>query len=481
MANPSPSARMFARAFARVWAWIDDRVGVSAVFLPMLRHVVPRDARWWYVFGSATACAFLLQIVTGVALSFSYVPSGGEAFQSLQYLTNEAFLGRTLRGMHYWGASAMVSLVFVHLAQVFLHASYKYPRELNWLSGVAMLGLTLGMGFTGQLLRWDANAVWSVVVGAEQAARAPGVGRGLARFILGGDTISGATLSRFFALHVFIFPALLIGLIGLHLWLVLRHGVSEMPKAGQPVEPATYREEYEGRLKKTGVPFWPHAAWRDMVAATILIVTVVALAVTVGPPLLDKPPDPSDLNVNPAPDWYLLWYFAVLAMLPPWMETWVILGAPLLAFAILIAIPLLFPRGERAPSRRPWAPMAVTLAVVCFVALTIYGVNAPWSPDFGVQPLPASVVGAEQGPLAEGAALMHRKGCLYCHNIDGFGGHRGPQLSEIGRLLDRQQLIIRISNGGHNMPAFAGTLTTEELGLIVGFLETRGTTAAPQE
>ena len=465
---------IFGRAVGGAWNWLDDRIGINAVFMPMLKHVVPRDARWWYVFGSASACAFLLQIVTGVALAFSYVPSGGQAFESLQYLTNEAFMGRLLRGMHYWGASAMVSMVFVHLAQVFLHASYKFPREVNWLSGVAMLGLTLAMGFTGQLLRWDANAVWSVVVGAEQAARAPGIGRGLARFILGGDTIGGATLSRFFALHVFVFPALLIGLIGLHLWLVLRHGVSEMPKAGQPVVPATYREEYEGRLKKTGVPFWPYAAWRDMVFATGLVLAVVLLAAIFGPPVLDRPPDPADVNVNPAPDWYLLWYFAVLAMLPPWMETYVILGAPLLAFAILVAMPLVSPKGERAPSRRPWAPIAVVFAFVCFLVLTVYGFKAPWSPDFGVQPLPASIVGVESGPLAQGADLLHRKGCLYCHNVDGHGGHRGPELSEIGRLLDREQLVIRISNGGHNMPAFAGSITTEEMNLIVGFLKTRG-------
>lgn len=470
------------RLLGRCYRWIDERVGITDTIVPIITHVVPRDAKWWYVFGSAAFCAFMMQVVTGVALAFSYVPSGGEAFASLTYITDHAFFGRLLRGMHYWGASAMVVMVFIHLAQVFLHGSYKFPREMNWLSGVALLLLTLSMAFTGQLLRWDANAVWSVVVGAEQADRAPVIGPALARFILGGETIGGATLSRFFALHVFIFPAIIFGAVGLHLWLVLRHGVSEMPKAGQPVEPATYKEGYEKRLKKSGVPFFPHAAWRDVVFMTLMVVGIVLCASIFGPPALDRPPDPADMNVNPAPDWYLMWYFAVLALLPPSIETWVILGAPLLAFGILFVIPLVAPRGERAPSRRPWAVAAVVAAALGFVVLTILGFQAPWSPDFGVQPLPptliasaaASVPESSRATVERGAALVHSKGCLYCHDIDGHGGHRGPELTQIGRLLDRDQLVIRINNGGHNMPAFASSLTSEELEAIVAFLGTRG-------
>src|SRR4051812_29686213 len=455
------------------WNFIDDRTGASQIIGPMMKHIVPANARWWYVFGSATLCCFIMQVVTGIGLALAYVPSGGQAFESLKYITEHAPLGSVLRGMHYFGASAMVLLAFMHMAQVYLHAAYKYPREMNWMSGVVLLLCTLGMGFTGQLLRWDANGVWSTVVGAEQAARAPLVGPLIAHFILAGDTIGGATLTRFFVLHVFVFPAFIFAGVGLHVWLILRHGISEMPKASQPVAPETYKNDYEGRLKKDGVPFWPTAMWRDAVFSLIVVIGIVTCAIAFGPPVLDKPPDPTTLNVNPAPDWYFLFYFAILSMLPASLETWVILGGPLIVILGLLGLPLISNKGDRAPTRRPWALAVLVTSITALIILTIYGAKAPWSPNFAAQPLGDLIPVNADATVRGGAQVFFSKGCIYCHEVNGDGGQRGPNLSRVGDRLGEDQMIIRINNGGHNMPAFAGRITHDELATLVGFLKAR--------
>ncbi|HTC25073.1 MAG TPA: cytochrome bc complex cytochrome b subunit, partial [Gemmatimonadales bacterium] len=346
----------------RLLATIDDRTGLLTWFRGVLEHPVPPRTGWWYVFGSATFLAFLLQVVTGIALATAYVPSAGDAYASLRFISEQALMGRFLRGLHYFGASAMVVLVGVHVARVYLMGAYKFPREFNWLSGALLLLLTLALAFTGQLLRWDQTAVWSVIVGAAQAGRMPFIGKDLAEFVLAGDTVGGATLSRFFAFHVFFIPALVFLLVGLHLMLVLRHGISERPQVGKPVDKATYQAEYHALLKREGVPFWPDAAWRDVVFGAGVVAIVALLALIVGPPELGAPPDPSILQAYPRPDWYFLWYFAVLAMTPTHLETVVIVLGPLIFGAILLFVPY-FNTGERSVRRRPWAAIVVLLIV----------------------------------------------------------------------------------------------------------------------
>jgi ubiquinol-cytochrome c reductase cytochrome b subunit len=464
---------MLKKIYHRVWDWVDDRTGLPKMIGKTARHLVPPDAKWWYVFGSATLCAFMIQVITGVALAFAYIPSASEAYSTLHFISDQAPFGHFLRGLHYYGASAMVLMVGLHMAQVFLAGSYKFPRELNWATGVLLLGFTLVMGFTGQLLRGDQNAVWTVVVAAEQAGRAPFIGQWLAHFILGGDTVGGATFTRFFAIHVFIMPGFIFAFVGLHLWLVLRHGISEPPKPGQPVDPKTYRAEYKELIKKKGKPFWPDSAWRDVVFCVVMIVVIAVLAFFYGAPELGKPPDPSITTASPRPDWYLMWYFAVLALMPHGTEQYFLVFGPLIVGIILIALPFVFNHGERSPRRRPWAVAVVLMTVVMIGTLWIEGAKSPWSPNFNAQPLSASVVGVTNGPVFIGAQLFHDKGCLNCHLIGDDGGRRGPDLTAVADRLSENQMILKIANGGVNMPAYAANLTPAEMDALVAFLQTR--------
>jgi len=453
-------------------AWLDDRSGVVTWARHALEHPVPRRTGWWYVFGSATFIAFMLQVVTGIALATAYVPSSGDAYDSLRFITEQALLGRFLRGLHYFGASAMVLLIGIHVARVYVMAAYKFPRELNWLSGALLLLLTLALAFTGQLLRWDQTAVWSVIVAAAQAGRMPFVGGDLARFILAGDTVGGTTLSRFFAFHVFFLPALVFLLVGLHLWLVLKHGISEPPELGNPVDKATYRERYAELLRRDGVPFWPDAAWRDVVFGAGVVSVVALLAVVIGPPALGAPPDPSILEAYPRPDWYFLWYFAVLALTPQHLETVVIILAPLIFGAVLLLVPV-FNTGERSVRRRPWAGIVVLLIVFVIATFWVAGQRAPWSPDFNAKPLGAATVRDSSTAVVTGAKLFHDKGCEFCHAIEGQGGKRGPDLTLVATRMSLLEMVGRITNGGPNMPAYVSSLTQEELDAIVAFLATR--------
>ena len=259
------------RLISAIANWFDQRLGARDTLEPMIAHPVPRTtASWWYVFGSATLVLFVLQIVTGICLALVYVPTADQAFQTLEYLNYQTPFGWYLRAMHFWGSNGMVLLMTLHLLQVFLFGAYKYPRELTWIIGVFLLLGTLGMAFTGQILRWDQDAYWGLGIGAAIAGRAPLIGSQMVELLLGGPIIAGRTLSRFFALHVFVIPGLLIGLVGLHLWLVLRLGINEWPMPGRLVDRTTYRQRYEAEVQRDGVPFFPVAAQKDMIGMAIV-------------------------------------------------------------------------------------------------------------------------------------------------------------------------------------------------------------------
>ena len=456
--------------------WLGERFELEDSVMAVLRHPVPRELErpvgWWYVLGSATLGIFVMQVVTGVGLAMTYVPAPNSAYDSLQFISHNATLGGVVRGMHYFGAGAMVILVLAHMTQVYLFGAFKFPREANWLTGSLLLLATLAMAFTGQLLRWDQDAFWSIVVAAEQAARAPVIGNWLATLVVAGSNVGGATLTRFYATHVFLIPAAIFGLIGMHLYLVIKRGISEPPVPGLPVDPPTYRSRYEKMLAR-GIPFWPDAAWRDATVAAAAVAIVVVLAALFGAPQLGKPPDPTNVVADPRPDWYFLGYFAILALIPPATESIVIIGLPLFAFVFLFLVPLLWPDGERHWSRRPAAIAAVALPLIAYASLTVAGIASPWVPKLQGGTLQASVTQSLTAPEGRGADLFVSKACFACHAIEGAGGSRGPDLSHVASRLNRDQLTARIATGGGGMPAFAGSVTPSELDDLTAFLLTR--------
>jgi len=211
-----------------VAGWLDERTGGSSTARAILYRKVPKHD-WSYTLGSAALFAFVAQAVTGVFLAMYYDPSATRAYESVQHLTNDVFLGELVRGMHRWGATVMIVLIFLHMGQTFFYGAYKYPRELNWVIGVVLLVLTLAMGFTGYLLPFDQRSFWATVVGVNINASGPIMGPYLADFLRGGAEFGAATLSRFYAIHMLLIPGMLAALIGAHLYLVIRLGTSSPP------------------------------------------------------------------------------------------------------------------------------------------------------------------------------------------------------------------------------------------------------------
>jgi len=214
---------------ADVAGWVDQRTGLSGFLTGMLFRNVPKGTNWFYTLGSATLFAFVVQAITGVFLAMYYTPSPTEAYGSIAHLTNDVFLGEFVRGMHKWGASVMMILIFVHMARTFFFGAYKYPRELNWVIGVVLLILTMVMGLTGYLLPFDQRSFWATIVANNIAASGPVVGPYLADFLRAGPEIGATTLSRFYALHMLVIPGAIISLIGAHMYLVVKLGTTAPP------------------------------------------------------------------------------------------------------------------------------------------------------------------------------------------------------------------------------------------------------------
>jgi ubiquinol-cytochrome c reductase cytochrome b subunit len=464
------------RLLEKTIQWFDGRLGLGRPMRDVMQHPVPRQtASWFYVFGSAAFTVFLFQIVTGILLALVYVPSGSEAWNSLQSLNHQIALGWFIRALHGWGSNFMVAIVAIHMAQVFLFGAYKFPRELTWILGVFLLLLTLGMAFSGQVLRFDQDAYWGLGIGASIASRVPVLGPAIVKLMLGGPIIAGATLSRFFALHVFVLPGLLIAFIALHVLLVLKLGVNEWPMPGRIVRRSTYLEEYHDLTRKDGVPFVPYAIWKDIVFSGAVLLSIAACAVLLGPFGPGGQPDPTVIQTAPRPDFFFLWIYSVLSFLPPAAETPVLLIGPVIAIIVLLGLPFVSGEGEKSWKRRPIAVLVILVAAVSLGTLTQLGEHTPWSPimdAWSATPIPAKYLQGRTALERQGALVFKSKQCHNCHSLDAQGGQRGPALDEVALRMTMDQLVRQVIQGGGNMPAYGKNLSPAETTALVSFLET---------
>ena len=464
------------RVITKIAEWFDHRLQLAAPIREAAEHPVPRNtASWFYVFGSAALTVFLLQVVTGILLALVYVPSAGEAWSSLQVLNHQVTLGWFIRAMHGWGSDFMVAIVLIHMVQVFLFGAHKYPRELTWIVGIFLLLMTLGMAFSGQVLRFDQDAYWGLGIGASILSRVPFVGPEGVRLMLGGPIIAGATLSRFFALHVFVIPGMLFAFVGVHLLMVLKLGINEWPMPGRIVRRATYEREYHELTKQDGAPFVPYAIWKDLFFAGFIILAIAACALYFGPFGPSGQPDPTIIQTAPKPDYFFLWLYAVLSLLPPSLETPFLLICPALGVFGLILLPFLSGEGEKSWKRRPIAVLTVTLIAIALGTFTRLAQFTPWSPHMNAwsgDPVPDRYIHHATALERQGALVFQVKQCRNCHSLDNTGGKRGPALDSVAVRLTQDQLIRQVIQGGGNMPAYGDNLSPAQTTALVAFLET---------
>ncbi len=326
----------FSESRRRVQAWLEERLGLAGVREFIAHKTVPvHSATAWYYFGGITLFLFLIQVLTGILLLLYYKPTASEAYESVQFIVTRVQFGWLIRSVHSWSANLMILTAFIHMfSVVFLHA-YRRPREVTWLSGIVLLGLALGFGFSGYLLPWNTISYFATKVGTDMAASLPGVGPALARYLRGGEDVGGATLTRFFGFHVAVLPGLVTLFLMLHLGLIQKFGISIPPK----VE-AAYGSKRESVPQ---MPFFPNFFLRELMAWYTALGVLGSLA-ALFPWELGVKADPfASAPAGIRPEWYFLAPFYTLKLIPS--HVWVVEGEllGLIGFGLLVAFWALLP------------------------------------------------------------------------------------------------------------------------------------------
>jgi ubiquinol-cytochrome c reductase cytochrome b subunit len=482
--------------------WIEKRTGFVSMTRDFLTEDVPGGASYWYVFGSATLFAMIVQITTGIFLTFFYAPSADTAWESTRAIYLNPWT-HFLLSVHYWGASAMIALVFLHLLQVLIWGAYKSPRELQWVVGVLLLLVTLVLGLTGYLLPWDMDAYFASQVSLNITGLGPVAGPILQNIAQGGGTMGTATINRFFGLHVWLMPAALVGLVGAHL-AIFRHNGSAGPVVDDP------------RKLKTG-RFWPDQMFMDAAASFIVFILIIFLAL-VFPPFLDQKADPTNSQFVPYPAWYFLSLFGLLGLVPPElkigpiplpMELIATIIVPTLFLVVVLIIPWIDRSTTRSFASRKGILWGTTLVVLVIVGLSIFAQVQVMAKQAAAPPSPteAQVLamtgetattsttsggGSTGGSPAGGAASagsangakVFAANCASCHGAQGQGlpGAFPPLANNptvtgdagkvIGIVLSGLHGSITVNGAAYNgqMPAWKGTLSNADIADVITYI-----------
>src|SRR5512147_1987056 len=466
--------------------WVDERLDLAGIRRTLLDRPVPSNLTWWHTMGSATLAVFIVQVVTGIVLAMYYSASPDHAHESIRYVEHSVTSGTIIRGIHHWGASAMVVLTVAHMLRVFTMGAYKYPREINWLFGVLLLFIVLGFSFTGYLLPWDQKAYWATAVGTNIAGTTPFIGGALVALWRGGSELGAATLARFYAFHSLWLPLALTVVVALHLIVLIRQGIAARPRdlevgaparTSDPKYPEYYKEAYAA-TKRGGMRFWPDILGKDAIVSAAVVLLIVLMAVVLRTPL-EAPADPTDTSYIPRPEWYFLPIYQLLKLVPGSMESLIAVGVPGVLVLVLLGLPF-FDRGStRNLLHRPAA--LVGLALILGGAGFLIGAagRGPRAQEEGV------VLTSLQ---RAGRALYQSQQCGGCHRVAGQGGEEGPDLSTVGLRHSSGWLhsFMEAPSRFHaesRMPAFAPPALThqeiEELSQYLSSLRGRGD-VAPQ-
>ncbi|UCC89862.1 MAG: cytochrome bc complex cytochrome b subunit [Anaerolineales bacterium] len=350
----------------RVWDWLDGRYKLASLMDALLHVEIPRSARTFY-FGGITLFFFIVQAITGILLSLYYQPSPDRAYDSILFIMNEVNFGWLIRSVHSWGANLMILFCVLHLLRIFFQGAYKAPREITWLVGGLLLGVTLGFGFTGYLLPWDQRAFWATTVGSEIAGAVPLVGKTLLVVLRGGAEVTARTLSRFFGIHVLAMPAALLALLAIHLTFVHQQGLADPSAEAAPQGDMAPVPE-SGQEKKKLLPFFPHYVLDEVIAWYVMLAALIVLA-SLFPAGLEEPADPLRTPEHAKPEWYFLFLYQGLKVVPRIVGVTV----PIVGGVVLLLLPFVDRNPHLAPAKRPIAIAIGVVSLIGIIAFTIWG------------------------------------------------------------------------------------------------------------